>query len=166
MLSTPLALSAQQKHALLIGISNYPQYDYADASWAPIHGTNDVQLISPILAKQGFKINTLTNESATHEAIGNSLKDLGNRVHAGDIVYIHLSGHGQAVEDEDGDEADGWDEAFIPFDAERAYREKGYHGENHLLDDELNAYLNTIRRNVGGKGIVYVVRDACHAGSS
>ncbi len=166
MLCTPLALSAQQKHALLIGISNYPQYDYADASWAPIHGTNDVQLISPILAKQGFKINTLTNEAATHGAIGNSLKDLENRVHAGDIVYIHLSGHGQAVEDEDGDEADGWDEAFISFDAERSYRENGYQGENHLLDDELNGYLNNIRRKVGETGIVYVVIDACHAGSS
>lgn len=166
LLFLPISLFAQQKHALLIGISNYPQYDYADASWAPIHGTNDVQLISPILAKQGFKINTLTNESATHGAIGNSLKDLGNSVHSGDIVYIHLSGHGQAVEDEDGDEADGWDEAFIPYDAERCYRENGYHGENHLLDDELNAYLNTIRRKVGETGIVYVVMDACHAGSS
>ncbi len=166
LLCTPLALSAQQKHALLIGISNYPQYDYADASWAPIHGTNDVQLISPILAKQGFKINTLTNESATHEAIGNSLKDLGNSVHAGDIVYIHLSGHGQAVEDVDGDEDDGWDEAFIPFDAERRYQENGYHGENHLLDDELNGYLSNIRKKIGETGIVYVVMDACHAGSS
>ena len=166
LLLLPISLFAQQKHALLIGISNYPQYDYADASWAPIHGTNDVQLISPILANQGFIINTLTNESATHGAIGNSLKDLENRVHAGDIVYIHLSGHGQAVEDENGDEADGWDEAFIPFDAERSYRENCYHGENHLLDDELNGCLNTIRRKVGEKGIVYVVMDACHAGSS
>ena len=166
LLMLPMSLFAQQKHALLIGISNYPQYDYADASWAPIHGTNDVQLISPILAKQGFKINTLTNEAATYEAIGNGLKDLGNSVRAGDIVYIHLSGHGQAVEDEDGDEADGWDEAFIPFDAERRYQENGYHGENHLLDDELNGYLNNIRRKVGETGIVYVVMDACHAGSS
>lgn len=166
LLLLPISLFAQQKHALLIGISNYPQYDYVDASWAPIHGTNDVQLISPILAKQGFKINTLTNEAATYRAIGNSLKDLGNSVHAGDIVYIHLSGHGQAVEDEDGDEADGWDEAFIPFDAERTYRENGYHGENHLLDDELNGYLNSIRRKIGEEGVVYVVLDACHAGSA
>ena len=166
MLCSPLVLSAQQKHALLIGISDYPQYDDTEASWAPIHGTNDIQLIAPILTEQGFVINTLTNEAATRQAIDNSFKELESRVKAGNIVYIHLSGHGQAVEDVDGDEDDGWDEAFIPFDAERRYQENGYHGENHLLDDELNGYLNNIRRKVGETGIVYVVMDACHAGSS
>lgn len=159
-------MSAQQKQALLIGISNYPQYENADASWAPIHGTNDIHLISPILAKQGFAINVLLNEVATHRAIVKGFEKLKKNVQAGDMVYIHLSGHGQAVEDVDGDEADGWDESFIPFDAERSYRENGYHGEKHLLDDELNGYLNTIRRKVGETGIVYVVIDACHAGSS
>lgn len=166
MLCLPCSLFAQKKHALLIGISDYPQYDDTEASWAPIHGTNDILLIAPILTEQGFVINTLTNEAATRQAIDDSFKELESRVKAGNIVYIHLSGHGQAVEDEDGDEADGWDEAFIPFDAERSYRENGYHGENHLLDDELNGYLNTIRRKVGETGIVYVVIDACHAGSS
>lgn len=166
LLLLPLSLFAQQKHALLIGISDYPQYEYADASWAPIHGANDVQLISPLLAKQGFAINTLLNEAATHRAIENGFERLKRDVQTGDIVYIHLSGHGQAVEDEDGDEADGWDEAFIPYDAERSYRLNGYQGENHLLDDELNDYLNAIRRKAGENGIVYVSMDACHAGSS
>lgn len=166
MLCLPCSLFAQKKHALLIGISDYPQYDDTEASWAPIHGTNDIQLIAPILTEQGFVINTLSNEAATRQAIDNSFKELESRAKAGNIVYIHLSGHGQAVEDVDGDEDDGWDEAFIPFDAERRYQENGYHGENHLLDDELNGYLNNIRRKVGETGIVYVVMDACHAGSS
>lgn len=166
ILCLPFSLVAQQKHALLIGISDYPQYDDTEASWAPIHGTNDIQLIAPILTEQGFVINTLSNEAATRQAIDNSFKELESRAKAGNIVYIHLSGHGQAVEDVDGDEDDGWDEAFIPFDAERRYQENGYHGENHLLDDELNGYLNNIRRKVGETGIVYVVMDACHAGSS
>lgn len=166
MLYIPLTLSAQQKHALLIGISDYPQYDDTEASWAPIHGTNDVQLLLPVLKGQGFKVSMLTNEAATHKAIEGRFKGLANCVHEGDLVYIHLSGHGQAVEDEDGDEDDGWDEAFIPYDAERHYQVNGYHGENHLLDDELNGYLNNIRRRVGETGIVYVAIDACHAGSS
>lgn len=159
-------MQAQNKIALLVGISDYPEYPREDASWSKIHGANDVRLISPLLADQGFSVTTLINESATHEAILNSFKTLENNAHPGDIVYIHLSGHGQAVEDEDGDEADGWDEAFIPYNAELNYRENGYHGENHLLDDELNVYLNSIRKKVGETGIVYVVIDACHAGSS
>lgn len=159
-------MQAQNKIALLVGISDYPEYPIEDASWSKIHGANDIQLISPLLADQGFSVTTLINELATHEAILNSFKTLENNAHPGDIVYIHLSGHGQAVEDEDGDEVDGWDEAFIPYNAELNYREDGYHGENHLLDDELNVYLNSIRRKVGETGIVYVVIDACHAGSS
>ena len=166
MLLLPISLFAQQKQALLIGISDYPKHENDDASWTSIHGTNDVQLISPILAKQGFIIHTLLNKAATLSAIENAFEGLERNVQPGDIVYIHFSGHGQAVEDEDGDEADGWDEAFIPFDAERSYRENGYHGENHLLDDELNGYINAIRRKVGETGMVYVVMDACHAGSS
>jgi hypothetical protein len=162
----PCLLFAQQKHALLIGISDYPQYNDSDASWSRIHGANDVQLLSPILSKQGFKVTTLTNKLATHDAITKSLIKLGQSIHPGDIVYIHLSGHGQAVEDENGDEVDGWDEAFIPYDAQHRYKKDVYQGENHLLDDELNVYLNSIRKKVGENGIVYVVIDACHAGSS
>lgn len=164
VLSVPLM--AQQKHALLIGISDYPQYKDSDASWSRIHGANDVQLLSPILSKQGFKVSVLTNKSATHSAIEKSLKKLSQSIHSGDIVYIQLSGHGQAVEDENEDEVDGWDEAFIPYDAKRCYKENVYRGENHLLDDELNNHLNAIRKKIGGNGIVYVVIDACHAGSS
>ena len=166
LLFYPCFLFAQQKHALLIGISNYPQYKDADASWTKIHGTNDVQLISPLLAKQGFKIITLTDNLATRKGIENGFKKLENSVRPGDIVYIHFSGHGQAVEDENGDEADGWDEAFIPYDAQHRYKRGVYQGENHLLDDELNSHLNSIRKKVGEKGVVYVVIDACHAGSS
>ena len=166
MCITANTLYAQNKIALLIGISNYPQYKDADASWTKIHGTNDVQLISPLLAKQGFKIITLTDNTATLKGIENGFKKLENSVRPGDIVYIHLSGHGQAVEDENGDEADGWDEAFIPYDAQHRYKKGVYQGENHLLDDELNSHLNSIRKKVGEKGVVYVVMDACHAGSS
>ena len=60
LLLLPISLFAQQKHALLIGISDYPQYKISDASWSRIHGANDVRLLSPILSKQGFKVETLT----------------------------------------------------------------------------------------------------------
>ena len=166
ILPQPWGLMAQEKHALLVGISEYPQYTDNDASWTKIHGVNDVQLIKPILKKQGFRINTLQDKTATYKAITKSLAKLKNEVREGDIVYLHFSGHGQAVEDESGDEVDGWDEAFIPYDAQKRYKVNVYSGERHLLDDELNEYLNAIRKRIGQKGILYVVIDACHAGSS
>ena len=159
-------LYAQNKIALLVGISDYPQYSNTDASWPKIHGANDVLLMKPILQKQGFKVDVLTNNNATYNSIQAGFEKLMNKVQSGDIVYVHLSGHGQAVEDVNGDEDDGWDEAFIPYDAQRKYRKGIYTGEKHFLDDELNRYLDAIRTKAGTNGIVYVVMDACHAGSS
>lgn len=166
MCITANTLFAQNKIAMLVGISDYPQYPNADASWPKIHGANDVLLMKSILQKQGFKVDALTNNNATYNSIQAGFEKLLKKVQSGDIVYIHLSGHGQAVEDENGDEADGWDEAFIPYDAQHRYKKGVYQGENHLLDDELNSLLNSIRKKVGEKGVVYVVMDACHAGSS
>lgn len=159
-------LYAQNKIALLVGISDYPQYPNSEASWPKIHGTNDVLLMKPILQKQGFKMDMLTNNNATYISIQAAFEKLLKNAKAGDIIYIHLSGHGQAVEDINGDEVDGWDEAFIPYDAQRTYQKGIYTGEKHFLDDELNKYLVAIRSKIGTKGIVYVVMDACHAGSS
>ena len=157
---------AQERRALVVGISKYPEVDSKDASWSQIHGANDADLITAMLRKQGFSVTTLTDSKATYRSICNGFDKLAKNTKSGDMVYIHLSGHGQAVEDIDGDEADGWDEAFIPYDAQRIYRKGIYAGENHLTDDILNRYLTNIRHKAGSGGIVYVVVDACHAGSS
>ena len=158
---------AATKRALLIGISDYPTYsESADATWSPIHGANDVQIIGKTLKAQGFKISTLTNSNATASKIRKALKKIQTEVRAGDILYLHFSCHGQPVEDLNGDEKDGWDEAIVPYDAQKIYRKGIYKGENHILDDELNNYLKAIRTTVGPKGFVYVVVDACHAGAS
>lgn len=157
---------AQNKQALLVGISNYPTHMQEESSWKSIHGANDVNTIAPILKKQGFSVKLLSNQQATHSAILKNLSDIIRKVKSGDIVYLHFSGHGQAVEDLDGDEPDGWDEAFIPYDAQKKYNEGIYTGEKHLLDDELNKHLSSLRTKLGPTGILYVVMDACHAGST
>ena len=81
-------------------------------------------------------------------------------------MYVHFSGHGQPYEDLDGDEPDGWDEAIVPYDARKVYITGEYEGVNHITDDELNGYINAIRSIIGTNGFLYVVLDACHAGSS
>lgn len=158
---------AGNKRALLIGISDYPmQKGAADISWTPIHGANDVALIANTLKKQGFKIVSLTNKQASAKQIRQALMNLESTCSPGDLVYIQFSGHGQAYEDYSGDESDGWDEAIVPYDALMQYRQGVYDGSCHILDDELDDHLSSIRRKVGKKGFVYVVLDACHMGGA
>lgn len=151
---------AQNKHALLVGISEYP----SDTGWRNIHGSNDVDLLKHVL--KDFKITELKEDRASYDNITRALNTLSKSLRKGDIVYIHLSGHGQPYEDLDGDEIDGWDESFIPYDAHLYYEENVYSGENHLTDDRLNIYLQKIRSSLGDNGILYVAIDACHAGNS
>ena len=168
MVILPFLGYSQGKRAFLVGISNYSSnQQLADVKgWNDIHGENDVNLLVPTLKKQGFTIQKLCNREATANNIRKSLTSFSKKCKSGDIVYLHFSCHGQPFEDYDGDESDGWDEALVPFDALKEYQQGRYSGENHITDDELNTYLKTIRNRVGPKGFVYVVIDACHAGSS
>lgn len=160
-------LSAQNKCAFLVGISDYQSINKkAFNSWKNIHGANDVALLTPTLQKHGFKVASIVNQKATASNIRKQLSKFSSSLKSGDIVYLHFSCHGQPVEDRDGDEADGWDEAIIPIDAQKVYSRDKYKGENHITDDELNRFFRTIRTKIGRKGYLTVVVDACHAGTS
>lgn len=155
-----------KKRALLIGISHYPQTTRNNpCTWTNIHGSNDVRLLRGTLQKQGFRITTLTNAQATASHIRRALKRLCQQAAKGDMVVIHFSGHGQPFEDLSGDEADGWDEAIVPYDAKKCYS-RTYTGRCHIIDDELERYINSLRTTVGPRGFVYVVLDACHMGGA
>lgn len=159
-----IVTGAQERLGLLIGIGQYPQ----ESGWSVIHGDNDVSIIKNLLIEQGFKeenVAILTNSNATKAGIMSALEELRRRADQGDVVYIHFSGHGQQVTDLDGDESDHYDEAWIPYDARKKYEAGVYEGGNHILDDELNLYLNGLRSKVGARGKIVLVADACHSGS-
>lgn len=155
---------AQERLALLIGVGSYPE----NSGWSSIHGDNDVIIIKNLLLEQGFEeknITVLTNSAATKEGIFSALGELKRLSNSGDVIYIHFSGHGQQVTDLDGDEQDHFDEAWVPYDAQKKYRVGVYEGQNHILDDEINAYLHGLRSKVGARGKIVLVSDACHSGS-
>ena len=160
-----IAGNAQQKRAFMVGISHYDTA-LTGYQWNNINGVEDIRLLGPILKKQGFSLTTLLEEKATYQNIISQLSDFTNQTKKGDIVYLHFSTHGQPVEDLNGDEEDGWDEAIIPIDAYKLYKKGIYEGEKHLLDDQLNTYIKKLRTKIGPSGILYVVIDACHAGTS
>ena len=160
-----IAGNAQRKRAFMVGISHYDTA-LTGYQWNNINGVEDVRLLEPILKKQGFYLTTLLDEEATFQNITNQLAKFINKTKSGDIVYLHFSSHGQPVEDLNGDEDDGWDESIVPIDAYKLYKKGVYEGKMHLLDDKLNEFVKRLRVKIGTKGMLYVVIDACHAGTS
>ena len=158
-------VNAQRKRAFMVGISHYDTA-LTGYQWNNINGVEDVNLLNSVLKKQGFSIVTLLDEQATFDNIINQLTFFINKTKKGDIVYLHFSTHGQPFEDLDGDEDDGWDEAIVPIDAFKIYRKGVYEGNKHLIDDQLNKFVKKLREKIGNMGFLYVVIDACHAGTS
>lgn len=154
-------LHAQNKRALVIGLG-----EYEDTNWSIIHGDKDVPIIVEVLKHYKYEdIKTLVNKQATKKQIVSEFKKLSKRCRAGDIVYIHFSGHGQRMTDIDGDEEDGLDETWIPYDGYLQYCNKD-RGEKHLVDDEIGQLLTDIRDRIGKEGYILLTVDACHSGDS
>ena len=159
------AAIAQNNTALVIGIGDYP----AESGWRKINGDRDIEIVCAFLQENGFSKNEITilkNAEATKENIVQQFNLIGKNAKTGDRIYIHFSGHGQQITDTDGDEDDGWDEAWIPYNAKKVYKKDIYEGENHLIDDQINELLLNIREKIGAAGELIVVADACHSGDS
>lgn len=153
--------SAGTRRALVIGIG-----EYEDAAWSRIHGDRDAEAVVGMLGRCGFgDVVSLVGREAVKEAVVREFRDLASRCSLGDTVYVHFSGHGQLMTDLDGDEADGWDESWVPYDACRKYCARD-RGERHLCDDEVGELLDAVRERVGDVGVILVIVDACHAGDS
>ena len=159
------AANAQRKRAFLVGISHYDT-SLTGYQWNNINGVEDVNLLNPILKNQGFITTTLLDDQATFDNIVSQIVKFTNKTKKGDIVYLHFSAHGQPVEDLNGDEEDGWDESIVPIDAYKIYKKGFYEGQKHLTDDLLNKYVKKLREKIGTSGFLYVVIDACHAGTA
>lgn len=160
MLLGAVQMAAQTKRALVIGLGQQE-----DKAWAKINGDRDVPLVKEMLNAAGYKqIKILVNKQATKSAIIKAFGTLAKQCKQGDVVYVHFSGHGQQMTDREGDEKDGWDEAWIPYDAYMKYCKKD-RGDKHLTDDEVGRLLDAIKSKVGDTGRILVVIDACHSGS-
>ena len=155
------SIYAQGRRALVIGVG-----EYKDPAWDRINADNDINYVTDMLGDFHFDdVTVLRNSQATKQSITRAFDSLCNRSDKGDIIYIHFSGHGQRVKDLDGDEEDGYDESWVPYDA---YNEccAEDRGEKHLIDDEVHQMLSSLRSKVGEEGQILVLVDACHSGKS
>jgi hypothetical protein len=165
----PALSIAAQKHALLVGVSNYPSLtEHLQLKGPP----NDVVLMRTILKPYGFADNNVRvladgvegARAPTRAAILADLKNLASTVGEGDFVYLHFSGHGSQQPTKPGKqppEPDGLDEIFLPADIGKWDGKKG-EVKNAIVDTEFGNAITSIRQR---GAFVWAVFDSCHSGS-
>lgn len=171
LVSLCLATPAKaEKHALLIGVSTYPNFSQDLQLEGP---ANDVQLMREVLIANGFHkehIRVLAEKATnvdglpTRALIFGELKSIADKAKTDDFVYLLFGGHGTQQPTRLGKlppEPDGLDELFLPRDA-GSWDDKIGHVHNALVDEELGRAINAIR----AKGaFVWAVFDSCHSGN-
>lgn len=162
--STPLFGNIPQKRALIITIGQYGPL----TGWDDIHSENDLPLVRESARKLGVpdsNVQVLQDEAATFQSILDALEEMKATAQAGDFIYFHFSGHGQQKQDTDGDEADGFDEALVPYDSPMRLSAQ-YQGQRLLTDDHLGAWIQALRPVLGPEGGLFITLDACHSGTA
>lgn len=145
-----------RRRALLIGIN----YEGQQGELSGCH--NDAKNIqSYLINEQGFRESDMivlmddgVNNPPTKRNIIDALDRVVEYSQAGDVVFIHYSGHGGRQRDADGDEEDGYDETLIPVDFKSA---------GQIVDDDLYAHLVLKMRE--GVAVVALM-DCCHSGTA
>jgi hypothetical protein len=133
--------------ALCIGIDAYGAQSLSGC-------VADSLLFADVLQRWGFTVQSLTNERATRKAIASGIDGILAASSTGDVVVVQYAGHGTQLPDRDGDESDGFDEAWVPYD---------FGDGEFVIDDDLGALFDRSK----DRGIQLVVfTDCCHSGTS
>lgn len=132
-----------RSHALLMGVQ-------AEAGvGARLAVQTDVQRIGDALQSRAWS--SVVRRPDTRDPVA-ELRSLYADVSVGDTVLVHVSGHGTRVDDDDGDEPDGLDEALqLP-------------GGGLLRDDTWALALTDLAAHLGPDGLLVVSHDTCHGG--
>lgn len=146
------------RRAVMIGIN------YVGHSPGELRGChNDVlNMKKYIMAVHGFEEENIhvlmddgEHESPTKDNIIAAYKKIVAESEEGDALFLHYSGHGTKLRDDDrNEEADGYDEALVPLD----YNE----GAGMIRDDDLYDIL--IKPLANGIHMVSLM-DCCHSGT-
>jgi hypothetical protein len=146
-----------RRKALLIGI-NYAGTGSALAGC--IHDATNVHNLLRRLYGNAVEVHFLKETDknrANHPTKANIMREFnwltsGNQ--PGDKLFVHYSGHGGSIRDDDrGEEKDNLDETLVPLDVHRV---------GHVRDDDLRvALIDKV-----GKGVkLLCLFDCCHSGT-
>lgn len=149
----------KKKVALLIGI-NYTDADEEDSNSQLSGCINDIENVQHTLVNNfnyhSENITMLRDDTndpkyrPTGMNIYRTLHRLVENSHFFGEIWLHYSGHGISINDNDNDERDGMDEAIVPCD----YKTSGI-----ITDDMFFSLLQHVRCPV------FIVMDCCHSGT-
>ena len=158
-----------ERHALLVGVSNYPALDAKLQLEGP---KNDIPLIRSVLERRGFAAGNMQvlADGVTGAADPNriavlaAMDQLVAKSRSGDFAFIYFAGHGSQMPADRSTpqgkrEGDGLHEIFLPRDVGKWNDTVGAVQNaivNHELVDRLDALTS--------KGVfVWAIFDACHS---
>jgi len=149
------------KKALFVGINKFASYPQFTLNGCVNDAKDMAALYKDLLGFKTSETAILTDAQATKAAIMANLKSMVADAKAGKLNYIafSLSSHGTQMNDSSGDEPDGKDEAFVPYDI--AEKSGAWDPARIISDDELNALFKQLPASV----LLEVYLDTCHSGT-
>jgi hypothetical protein len=147
-----------EKHALLVGVSDYKSKYVTDLD-GPYFDIKSFETLLPSWGVQKKNIHSLINAQATKSNILMALTRLQSRTKPGDEVFIYFSGHGTSASDRNSNlplaHTTG---AFLPYDADVSNAEEAL---NSLIvgSRDLKPLLQKLDRDRQ----VFIVVDACYS---
>ena len=150
-----------KKRAICVGINKFAHYPQFALQGCVNDARDMAALCKTLLGFKASEVSVLTDSKATKAAIMAKLKAAVADAKAGKLNYILFawSSHGTQLTDQSGDEPDGMDEAFVPYDiAEKA----GDWDPAHVItDDEFHDLFQQLPESV----LLEVYLDTCHSGT-
>lgn len=149
------------KKALFVGINKFAKYPQFTLNGCVNDVADMIALHKDLLGFKSSEITRLTDAQATKANIMTNLKAMVADARSGKLssLVFALSSHGTQMEDTSGDEPDGKDEAFVPYDI--AEKNGKWDPSRIISDDELHDLFASLPAGV----LLEVYLDTCHSGT-
>jgi len=137
--------------AVIVGIEDYESM--TDLSYTIDDAVDMEDVLVSYSNWDSNNIELLTDKMASKTGIYVAIENMAKNENADadDVYLFFFSGHGSRIPDDDGDEADTFDEVICPYDTTGEL-------ENVISDDELGGWLEEC------KGNIVVILDTCMSG--
>jgi len=145
------AMDGSNVHLIIVALD----YKYTQNALTCTKDGNNIQKLAKACGVQNVQV--MYNEECTKENVAARIQIVGSQCQQDDFFIFYYSGHGTNMDDQNGDEKDGQDEAFcfVTPDGQISY-------ESCMRDDDFAA---CICNSVPDSAQVLILTDCCHSGT-